>query len=71
MTDNTTKMFELYHKALEEIGNAGNSTTADNIFRKYSEKIANIAFENCDSISFKLSASIDRALIDFIATLYN
>lgn len=71
MRDNTEKMFELYHKALEEIGNAGNSTTADNIFRKYSEEIANIAFENCDSISFKLSASIDRALIDFTATLYN
>lgn len=71
MRDNTEKMFELYHKALEEIGNAGNSTTADNIFRTYSEKIANIAFENCDSISFKLSASIDRALIDFTATLYN
>jgi hypothetical protein len=71
MRDNTEKMFELYNKALKEIGDAGDSITAGDIFRKYSEEIYNIAFENCDSISFKLSGSIDRALMDFISTLYN
>ena len=71
MGDNTEKMFELYSKALKEIGDAGDSITAGDIFRKYSEEIYNIALENGDSISIKLSGSIDRALMDFIATLYN